>query len=111
MTYAESPSLRRQHNTQEEKLQTATRAWMGQLPSCLELPALSGRYPRIANRLASLWSKPALCERYIDELLFTDRPEGRCGFPPAVYREIMQLKYALTEAFTERNQSRAPAFA
>ena len=111
MTYAASPFLRRQDNALEEKLQPATRAWMAQLPSCLALPALGRHYPRIANRIAGLWGQPAQCARYIDELLFNDRPEGRRGFPPAVYRDIMQLKYALTEAFTERSQSCAPAFA
>ncbi len=111
MTYAAPNALRNPGTIQEQRLQPATRTWIAQLPSCLELQALTEHYPRIANRLASLWSKPAQCEHYIDELLFNDRPGIRRGFPPRVCREIMQLKYALAEAYDERKRHCTPAFA
>jgi len=53
-----------------------------------ELPA---RFPRVLNRLAALWSQPALAECYFVELLLDSRG-SRLGFPPEVLTELLALR-------------------
>ena len=53
-----------------------------------ELPA---RFPRVLNRLAAVWSQPALAERYFVELLLDSRG-SRLGFPPDVLSELLALR-------------------
>ncbi len=53
-----------------------------------ELPA---RFPRVLNRLAAVWSQPALAERYFVELLLDSRG-SRLGFPPEVLSELLALR-------------------
>ena len=53
-----------------------------------ELPA---RFPRVLNRLAAVWSQPALAERYFMELLLDSRG-SRLGFPPEVLSELLALR-------------------
>lgn len=66
--------------------------WLGSLPEQLRPIALTSQYPRIANLLALNWSEPALCRRYLDDLL-TDHLRGnRQGFPLGVHRELETLR-------------------
>ncbi|MBK7473132.1 MAG: hypothetical protein KAX84_06310 [Burkholderiales bacterium] len=53
-----------------------------------EVPRL---FPRIANRLCSLWSHPALCNQYLSSLLMDTRDGAREGFPVAVAGELAAL--------------------
>jgi len=53
-----------------------------------ELPA---RFPRVLNRVAAVWSQPALAERYFVELLLDSRG-SRLGFPPEVLSELLALR-------------------
>jgi hypothetical protein len=89
----------------ENNLHPETRTWAAQLPSSLELQSLMQQFPRIANRLASLWDTPLQCEAYLDELLFNDRSGLRQGFPPSVCREIMQLKSFLVDVGKEHKRA------
>ena len=99
---------RKQESAVPETLRSETRLWIAQLPPYLELRALTQQFPRIANRIANLWSTPVQCERYLDELLFNDRTGIRQGFPLPVCRELMQLKCALLEIFNDRKKMAPP---
>jgi hypothetical protein len=74
-----------------EALSTATIQWLVKLPPHVQPRHLQVKYPRIANKLASLWSQPAQCEPYLDELI-TDKRGGRKGFPLGVAQELATLR-------------------
>ena len=92
---------RNTENQDENTLRPDTRAGLTALPASMKLQALVQQFPRIANRIASAWNRPAECERYLDELLFSDRSNGRQGFPPQVCLELMQVKSFLIDVLKE----------
>jgi hypothetical protein len=49
------------------------------------------RYPRIVNRIASLWKKPSRMDDYFEDLMI-DRRGNRQGFPLQVAFEIAVLQ-------------------
>ena len=60
---------------------------------------LAAKFPRIVNRMASLWKSPRQMDRYFDDLL-TDTRGNRQGFPLAILMELTTLKdYYLTNVF------------
>jgi len=61
-----------------------------QPPAAADLCALEADYPRIIDKLQTLWPGEA-CARYLDSLIIDDRG-GRQGFSPAVMSEILFLK-------------------
>lgn len=66
--------------------------WLGSLPERVRPIALANQYPRIANLLALDWSKPAVCHRYLNDLLIDHRRGNRQGFPLDVHRELEMLR-------------------
>jgi hypothetical protein len=66
--------------------------WLRSLPERVQPIALSNQYPRIANLLALDWGKPAVCRRYLDDLLIDHRRGNRQGFPLDVHRELEVLR-------------------
>lgn len=66
--------------------------WLRSLPEQVRPIALANQYPRIANVLALDWSKPAVCRRYLDDLLIDHRRGDRNGFPLDVHRELETLR-------------------
>lgn len=68
----------------------ATADWLASLPPALRPRELLRVYPRIADRLAALWKRPALCAAYLGDLTH-DRRGCRKGFPEAVARELSDL--------------------
>jgi hypothetical protein len=91
VTRADNDQQKRRTPQPAEGMRTATIQWILKLPTDLQPRHLQIKYPRIANRLASLWPEPERCEPYFDELL-TDKRGGRKGFPPAVAQEIASLR-------------------
>lgn len=72
---------------------------MTSLGTRVSLRELAGKYPRVLNRIAAVWNKPAEAERCFDELLLDSR-RTRQGFPQAVVYEIAALRhYHVTRAF------------
>jgi hypothetical protein len=71
-------------------LDDVTVAWLAALPEHARPATLARRYPRIANRLCSLWRLVSRCEDYLDDLMF-DRRGGRQGFPRDVARDVAAL--------------------
>lgn len=60
------------------------------LPTADALCALEGNYPRIINKLQTLWPNES-CDKYLDSLIIDDRG-GRQGFNPSAMSEILFLK-------------------
>lgn len=66
-------------------------SWIESLPKDVQPGGLIQRFPRIVNKLAEVWRRPAQCETYLDTLML-DQRGGRKGFPPDVAKEIALLK-------------------
>ncbi len=81
------------YSTGEEqiKVNKEVMAWLTALPPEVRPRALAIHYPRIFNKIAELWGRPLLCEKYLDELLMDERGT-RKGFPPDVAAELTVLK-------------------
>lgn len=60
---------------------------------------LAAKFPRIVNRMATLWKNPPQMIRYFEDLL-TDTRGNRQGFPLGILMELTTLKdYYHTKAF------------
>jgi len=56
-----------------------------------DMPTLACRFPHILNRVSDLWVDAELTERYLEEIVFSER-QDRIGFPPAAMAEIAKLQ-------------------
>lgn len=65
--------------------------WLESLPQQVQPGSILQRFPRILNKIAELWPRPAQCEKYLDALIL-DHRGSRKGFPPDVAKEIALLK-------------------
>jgi hypothetical protein len=75
---------------------------MSRLQDKVSMDKLADQYPRILNRIAILWDKPLLADRYFEELLLDNRG-SRQGFTLAVLSEINLLRdYYVTVAYPKR---------
>jgi hypothetical protein len=64
---------------------------------------LPTRFPRVLNKVAAAWSRPAQADRCFDELLM-DARGARQGFPLSVVSELTTLRhYYLTHVFPKKN--------
>jgi hypothetical protein len=77
---------------EHEPLLHKTSVWLAELPRAARTLVLAQRFPRIANKLASLWPTPVQCERYMGDLLLVRRGDViRRGFSPQIVRELAAL--------------------
>ena len=74
-----------------ERLHDATILWLTELPEGLRPRELERLFPRIANKLCSLWPTAPLCNEYLTSLLMDTRDGARQGFPKAVAAELAAL--------------------
>lgn len=74
-----------------ERVQDDTMRWLASLPEHVRPVELTRRYPRIANKIASLWKRVARCEEFLDDLV-VDHRGGRKGFPMAIAQELTALR-------------------
>ena len=65
---------------------------MCQLEKKVAVNALADDYPRLLNRIASLWNSPVELRAYFDGLLHDDRG-NREGFPFKVLTQINALQH------------------
>lgn len=65
--------------------------WMASLPEDIRPTSLANEQPRIANSLAEVWRRVALCKQYLDTLV-VDRRDGQNGFSPEVAEELIVLR-------------------
>ena len=77
---------RRKAKPAEFLLPTTVR-WMETLPSEFQPMVIVKAFPRIANTLAALWTRPDEFMSYVNDLLI-DRRGGRQGFPNEVLTEL-----------------------
>jgi hypothetical protein len=74
-----------------EKAQDDTIRWLATLPEHVRPVELTRKFPRIANKIATLWRRVARCEEFLDELV-VDRRGGRRGFPMVIAQELTALR-------------------
>lgn len=86
---------RRATMARDRALSGATIQWALTLPANLRPKTLIDRFPRIANRLAECWSRPAERDAVLQDLL-VDRRMRRRGFPPEVATELQALRASLS---------------
>jgi hypothetical protein len=67
------------------------RKWLEKLPEEVQPKLLTEQFPRLLNRISSLWKHPDELMEYLDELLVDSRG-GRAGFPMTVALELATLK-------------------
>ena len=67
------------------------RKWLEKLPPEAQPKVLLEQFPRILNRISSLWRHPDELMEYLDELL-VDTRGGRAGFPMAIATELVNIK-------------------
>ena len=91
-------------------LNDEAREWLAQLPRNVRPNLLMLKYPRIVNRVASLWSRPVQCEKYLDELLFDTRDGTRQGFPAAIAFELSYLKTLVHDLIMQRRIANNPNY-
>lgn len=82
-------SAQRKGKPAEFLLRTTVR-WMEALPSEFQPTAIGKAFPRIANTLAALWTRPDAFTSYLDDLLI-DKRGGRQGFPIEALTELHAL--------------------
>src|SRR5205809_7761065 len=75
----------------EEKLTAATEGWLENLPEDVRPKVVQEKYPRIANRIASLWRHPDEFMAYMSGLLVDDRGD-RSGFSMTIALELATIK-------------------
>jgi hypothetical protein len=75
----------------EAGLSANAKAWLEKLPDDTRPRVMIEEFPRLANRLSTLWRHPDELMEYIDELL-VDTRGNRAGFPLAVAMELATLK-------------------
>jgi hypothetical protein len=73
-----------------EFLFPTTMRWTATLPSEFQPTAIGEAFPRIANALAALWTRPDAFMSYLDDLLI-DKRGGRQGFPIGALAELHAL--------------------
>lgn len=83
--------FRRPPRRTDEVLTATAHVWLRALPPRRRPMVLCLRFPRVANRLAWVWSDAELSAQTFDDLL-TDRRGGRKGFPPQVLAELKRLR-------------------
>ena len=78
-------------NAPQQTLNEHARKWLEKLPEDVRPRTLEEQFPRILNRISSLWKHPDELMEYLNELL-VDTRGGRAGFPMAVATEIVNIK-------------------
>jgi hypothetical protein len=84
-------AMRRPLGPEQQRLSDQARELMSALNESLRPTVLAARYPRIVNKVAELWRRPTLMDRYFDELLLDSRG-NRQGFPLDILLELTTLK-------------------
>ena len=81
------------------ELNAAGQALLASIEEATRPTKLAAAFPRIVNRMASLWRSPRQMDLYFEDLL-TDTRGGRQGFPLGILMELSALKeYYQTKAF------------
>ena len=81
------------HSPEKNDLQLSAEgeALLASIDATLRPKRLAAAFPRIVNRMASLWKSPRQMDRYFEDLL-TDTRGNRQGFPLGILMELTTLK-------------------
>jgi hypothetical protein len=104
------PQAMRQAPAQQD-LPTGTVRWALTLPAENRPLFLLTHYPKIANKLAEIWSDRGCVQSYFDELMLDHRGD-RAGFPQEAFNDLMRLQQLLLPAamtLTELDAEADPA--
>ncbi|MGH8634470.1 MAG: hypothetical protein ACRET7_10105 [Burkholderiales bacterium] len=93
-------SKRRNAREREDlELDAAAQALLASIEEPARPKELAAAFPRIVNRMASLWRTPRQMNRYFEQLL-TDIRTGRKGFSLGILTELTTLRdYYRTKVF------------
>lgn len=95
--------MRRPYGEEDMRLSAESQALLSTLNESVRPTQLATRFPRIINKMATLWRRPTQMDQYFDELLI-DKRGGRQGFPLSILMELTTLKeYYQTAAFPTRS--------
>lgn len=84
----------RRHSAPEadgHDLSTEAQALLAALDEAVRPKELASKFPRVFNRMASLWHAPRRMNRYLEQLL-TDARTHRKGFTLGILTELTTLK-------------------
>lgn len=88
-----NPQVKRQAPARQE-LPTETVRWALTLPTENRPLFILTHYPKIANKLAEIWSDRASVQSYFDDLMLDHRGD-RAGFPREAFDDLMRLQQLL----------------
>ena len=91
MTMENNPAKQTPAAHDDARLSDVAEQLLATMPKEVALTQLASTYPRIVNKIASLWKVPRQLDPYLDSLLIDERG-GRQGFPGPVAWEILRLK-------------------
>lgn len=91
-----APQVMRQAPARQE-LPTDTVRWALTLPTENRPLFILTNYPKIANKLAEIWSDRASVQTYFDDLMLDHRGD-RAGFPREAFEDLMRLQQLLAPA-------------
>jgi hypothetical protein len=74
-----------------QTLSEHTKKWIEKLPPEAHPTQLGEKYPRLLNRISSLWRHPDELMEYLNELIVDTRGD-RSGFPIAIVTELVNIK-------------------
>jgi len=98
-TAVDYSKTRHAQNKDDLELNPAGQALLASIEEATRPTKLAAAFPRIVNRMASLWRSPRQMDLYFEDLL-TDTRGGRQGFPLGILMELSALKeYYQTKAF------------
>src|SRR5262245_43108343 len=91
MVTVDYSKTRSAQGSEDQVLSAAAQALMTSIDDSTRPKELAAAFPRIVNRMASLWKSPRQMDRYFEDLL-TDTRGNRQGFPLGILMELTTLK-------------------
>jgi hypothetical protein len=96
------PAVRSEPAPEIHQLTEQAHRFISSLDESVRPNMLAARFPRILNKVAELWRRPSLMDRYFDDLLMDSRG-NRQGFPISILLELSTLKEYYHTTFPMRS--------
>jgi hypothetical protein len=104
---AQADYSNRRHPPEKNDLELSASGftWLASVERTARPIRLAAAFPRIVNRVATLWKMPREMDRYFEDLL-TDTRGNRKGFPLNILMELTTLKdYYEAKVFPTRHDA------